>query len=349
VGHKHPTAGDIAAMEYDLVDSATAFLTRSVNTMNDDCDTHTVAFAIAELATAVEVLMKARLLRHDWTQVCLKPGKWSFNDLKAGTAKTVAPEDAIERLDAVPDVDMTVHRAAIKNFARLRNRAVHFTLTHQGEQPVGVQAEYGRALDFVLSFLDKEFRGSGVGDDTTFIVGEVIEVLTTVVGDIRVLVDARMETLADELSSAAAQLVCPQCRLPALLLRTDSRARCAFCLWNPDDGRVAARDYVGLVLGGDEYRSAQDGERYPIDYCLQCGAEAYVEGLEPVAESDPDRLYRMHGELPLLAYWGCFSCGTTANSTDLERCSRCDTLTDVATGGGAAICSDCFAALVSSD
>lgn len=63
MGAEGPSAEDVAAFEYDLVDSATAFLTRSVQTMRDDPDGHSATFAIAEMATAVEVLMKARLGR----------------------------------------------------------------------------------------------------------------------------------------------------------------------------------------------------------------------------------------------------------------------------------------------
>jgi hypothetical protein len=88
----------------------------------------------------------------------------------------------------------------------------------------GLQAEYGRALDFVLSFLDREFRKSRVGSDITLIVGEVIEVLTTMVGDIRALVDARMDTLSDELAAAAAQLNCPDASRPRCSCTAAARA-----------------------------------------------------------------------------------------------------------------------------
>lgn len=165
-------------------------------------------------------------MRHDWTQICTNVVKWTFNDLQNGTAKTVTPHEAAERL-AKAGVNMDRHRDDIKSFARLRNRAVHLTLTTQGEQPVGVQAEYGRALDFVLSFLHAEFRGVHISDDVAALVDEAIEPLTTEVGHIRELVDARMAGLADELGRAEVILVCPRCDQPALLLTHGSPAHCA--------------------------------------------------------------------------------------------------------------------------
>ena len=133
------------------------------------------------------------------------------------------------------------------------------------------------------------------------------------------------------------------------VLRASRPERCAFCLWSPDDGRTAAEEYVDIVLGRSRYQSAQDGESYPIGFCLHCDVEAHVAGLESVSDETPDQLAQMHGDVPLPAYWGCFSCGETVNSTELDRCSRCETVTDVSTGRGVPICTDCFAALVSSD
>lgn len=345
MGASGPRAEDVTAFEYDLVDSATAFLIRSVETMRDDRGVHSAAFAIAELATAVEVLMKARLVSHDWAQVCTNVTKWTFNDLKNGTARTVTPEEAAERL-AKAGVDIDRHRQTLKSFARLRNRAVHLTLTTQGEQPVGVLAEYGRALDFVLSFLHAEFRGAYVNDDVAALVDEVIEPLTTEVGQIRTLVDARIASVADELGRAEVVLVCPRCDQPALLLTHGSTAHCAFCLWSPDDGRLAAEEYVDMVLGRSRYESAQDGEPYPVECCPDCGADAHVEGLQHVSDYKPSLLQQMHGDVPRLAHWGCFACGANADPTELDRCNRCETLTRVSTGGGTPICNDCFAGIV---
>src|ERR1700738_4299579 len=86
-----PTPEDIASLEYDLVSSALGFLARSVQTFNSSACVHTVAFAVVELATAVEVLMKARLVRQDWMQVCMIPGRWRFDQLTNGAAKTISP------------------------------------------------------------------------------------------------------------------------------------------------------------------------------------------------------------------------------------------------------------------
>jgi hypothetical protein len=346
-----PTADDIASLEYDLLSSALAFLSRSVGTFNDRASDHTIAFAIAELATAVEVVMKARLVRHDWTQVCINTTKttWTFDQLANGVAKTVRPENAVAGLKAA-GVSIEPHKSAIKRLASSRNRAVHFTLRNGGEHPAGVEAEYGAALDFVLWFLNSEFRDlAACSDGIVAAVDDVIEELTKVVGQIRVLVDARMETIAPELDAAAARLVCPRCEQQALIMREGQASRCAFCLWEPADGRSAIDEYVDVVLGLSRYEVETNGGIWPVCCCPWCDVEALVEGIEPVAGGKPALMVLMHNEGPALAYWGCFNCGGTAAVDELDRCSRCEAVTDVSTGGGVPICPDCFAQMVHSD
>jgi hypothetical protein len=193
--------GSVGSLEHDLVGNALAFLSRSVAAIRGDDSEHSVAFAIADLAGAVEVLMKARLVREHWTLVCESPDKATLTALANGIAITVNPDKAADRLQNVAGMDMQTHRNALKDIARLRNRALHFTLTTGGELPVGVRAQYGRALNFVLWFLNSEFR-KGTSGNIRGLVEEVIENLTTEVGEIDDLVTARMETIAAELDGA---------------------------------------------------------------------------------------------------------------------------------------------------
>jgi hypothetical protein len=282
-----PTPEDIVSLEYDLVSSALAYLARSVETFNGRDNDHTIAFAIVELATAVEVLIKARLVRHDWTEVCTTQGNWTFAQLTNGAAKTVSPEDAVARLENA-GVDMSPYKSAIKRFAGLRNRAVHFTLSNGGEHPEGVEAEYGAALNFVLWFLSSEFRElAACSDDIVAAVDEEIEELTKVVGQIRELMDARLETIAPELDAADVRLVCPRCEQPALIMREGQPPRCAFCLWDPPDGHSAVDEYVEGVLGISHYEVATNGGTWPVCWCPWCDVETLVEGIEPIAVGTP--------------------------------------------------------------
>lgn len=229
----------------------------------------------------------------------------------------------------------------------LRNRALHFTLTTGGELPVGVHAQYGRALNFVLWFLNSEFR-EGTSGNIRDLVEEVIENLTTEVGEIDDLVTARMETIAAELDGADVCVECPHCRQPALMLSAGASARCAFCLWTPTDGRAAAEEYFDVVQGISRYETVTHGGTWPIDDCVWCNEAALVADIDQlrVPTSATDAL---HCDGPARAYWGCFNCGETAGRTAIDRCARCDAVTEMGSDTGTPICANCFAEILRSD
>lgn len=338
----------LTGLSRDLTENGLAFLHRSVTEMSAQPGTlRTLSFAVVDLAAAVEVLMKARLVREHWTLICAEPDKATTTQMLAGTAKTVTPDQAIKRLENVAGVAMSAggHAARVLEVAALRNRAIHFALV--GIDPAGLQGPLGRGLDFLLWFLDTQFRGQG-DDEVRELVEESIETLTTEVGQLKALVAERLASIRDELSAAGLCAECPRCRQAALLLIDGDVSRCAFCLWKPADGPECAAEYVDAVLGTTQYEAVKDGGDWPVHPCTMCGDTSMVEGIEQLL---PDPATMNRGEPPCdwkaPAYWGCFACGTTAGRTDLDRCTRCGALTETGDDDGVPTCGDCWADVLS--
>jgi hypothetical protein len=177
-----PTVDPLAGLSRDLTENGLAFLRRAVGEMSARTVTlRKLSFAVVDLAAAVEVLIKARLVREHWTLICADPDKATAALVLAGTFKTVALEQAVKRLDSVAGVPMTGsgYDKRVDEIARLRNRAIHFTTV--GTPPAALQAALGRGLDLVLWFLSTEFRDQA-DDDTQVLVEESIEDLTTLWG-----------------------------------------------------------------------------------------------------------------------------------------------------------------------
>jgi hypothetical protein len=93
-------------VEYGLVENAMTFLRRSVVGMSG-ADAHSdvtdvTSFAIVDLAIAIEILLKARLLRHDWKLIATKRNKMPENQLSRtvldGTAHTIFSDTAVKLL-----------------------------------------------------------------------------------------------------------------------------------------------------------------------------------------------------------------------------------------------------------
>jgi hypothetical protein len=249
----------------------------------------------------------------------------------------------VRRLEGVAGVVMQAggHAARVDDIVRLRNRAIHFTTV--GLVPAGLQEPLARALDFVLWFLNTQFRDQG-DQDTQELVEESIEDLTTQVGHLKDLVDERMASIMAELDATELCVECPRCRQATLMMIGGDVSRCAFCLWKPADGGECAAEYVDTVLGKSHYTTIKDGGDWPVFVCTACSEVSLVEGIEQLL---PDPVTMNRGEPPCdwkaPAYWACFSCGTTADRTELDRCARCDALTDTGHDDGLPVYSDCWA------
>ncbi|OZC55562.1 hypothetical protein CH267_13430 [Rhodococcus sp. 06-621-2] len=342
-------------VEYGLVENAMAFLRRSVLGMNDADGrsdvTDDTSFAIVDLAVAIEVLLKARLLRHDWKLVCTKRNKLAENQLSQtvldGTAKTIGPSTAIDLLKTEVGLDLACngHSVSVTQVGELRNRAVHFALT-QGVLPIAVKASYGDGLHFVLWFLNGEFRGNHVTDD---LVVETIEELTEVVGQIDELVRARIADIEDDLISADVCMECPRCQQQTLTLTEGNQVQCAFCLWKPADPDLAAEEYVETVLGTSAYQTGTQGGVWPVSECVGCSAKAMIEGIEQTYMRADRTTDALHCDGAIRPHWGCFSCGMTAGHHEIERCNRCNEPTTTGGDNGIPYCAECWGTVLESE
>lgn len=106
----------------DLSESAFDFLERSVA----EIETHP-KYSVINFATAVELILKARLMREHWTLVVERASDVTLDDFLSGTVKTVSQADAMKRLkNACAE---NIPSDAVAQFGKIaahRNRMIHF-------------------------------------------------------------------------------------------------------------------------------------------------------------------------------------------------------------------------------
>jgi len=113
-----------------LTKSAFEFLDRSIGEFSESAKFSTVHFAVA-----IELFLKARLMREHWSLLLDKPDLADKAAFFKGNAKTVTPDQAIERLRRIASVSITQGSRDIFNkIANHRNKMVHFA--HAGEAAV---------------------------------------------------------------------------------------------------------------------------------------------------------------------------------------------------------------------
>lgn len=331
-------------VEHDLTAHGLAFLSRSVSSMRGT-DERGALFAIVDLAVAIEALLKARLVREHWSLICADPDKTTLTKFESGQAKTVATAQAIRRLEGIAGLPMSAlgHDKRIEQIGALRNRAVHFTVP-AGNSSIGLETAYGRALNFALWFLDEEFR-RGVDSDTENLVEEVIENLTTEVRHIEELASDRMATITETLDQADICLECPRCEQPTLAFsETGEWVYCAYCLWSPEEGTLAAEEYVEIVLQVSRYRLVKDGddEGWPVWECPRCASVSLVGGVQQ-KRPDPRQPRSTGYDAMMPVYWACFECGWSAPAPALDHCVLCNEVTEGGDTDGTTICVNCIA------
>ena len=105
-----------------LTRSAFQFLEKAISEFEQSAKFSTVHFAIA-----IELFLKARLMREHWSLLLDKPDQGDRSDFFKGEAKTVTPEQTIERLKKIAGVSIPSHfRDAFLKIAKHRNKMVHF-------------------------------------------------------------------------------------------------------------------------------------------------------------------------------------------------------------------------------
>ncbi|MCQ1572103.1 hypothetical protein NFO65_15330 [Neorhizobium galegae] len=112
----------ISAAAKNLADSAFDFLQKSV----DEIEKHP-KYAVIHFATAVELLLKARLMNEHWTLILEKPSEATQDQFFSGASKTVTPVEAVKRLKHLCGENIPAEAAAkFKDIGDHRNRMIHF-------------------------------------------------------------------------------------------------------------------------------------------------------------------------------------------------------------------------------
>lgn len=106
----------------ELTGSALQFLDRAIDEFRTSPKFSTIFFA-----TAVELFLKARLMREHWSLVLEKADQSTRAKFMAGSARTVSPETAMNRLRDLVSINIPNDAsAAFTQIAGHRNRMIHF-------------------------------------------------------------------------------------------------------------------------------------------------------------------------------------------------------------------------------
>ncbi|MDQ7906850.1 hypothetical protein RB614_20250 [Phytohabitans sp. ZYX-F-186] len=288
-------------------------------------------YAVLHLYSAIEVLLKYRLIREHWTTVVSRMDSADKTKFESGDFESASSLESYDRLVRICGLPLDKEdRKKIETVGKLRNKLQHFGLSATTEE---VAATTARALDFLWRFIH-EHVVPGAEDDEEAELDDVLDRVRADLGTILSLVTARMKELDPILAQKDVVVDCPACRQSALIVDDTGVPTCAFCYreWVADE---AASEYVGATHGLNEHSVLKDGGVWPVYSCVNCSEETLVSGVS---------IREQEGE-----HWVCFTCGMSVSLLDLDACTRCGAITDTSGDDGAPMCSSCWAEVIRSD
>lgn len=221
-------------------------------------------YGVLHLHAAVEVLLKARLVREHWSLVFKDLSNAKRPAYESGDFDSCSTTAALDRLANIVGVPITAkERTAISNLSKTRNALMHFG--HKANA-YAVEARTAEVLSFLIDFVPRHLQPNLSSEAAE--VDRSMEAVRRRLRDIEVLVRKREQDLADELDQAAERTVhCPSCRRIALVVG-EMPVSCRFCLRTFATPTEAAIAYWHEVLDEEDTVGLQD--------CGACGQDSLM-------------------------------------------------------------------------
>lgn len=297
-----------------IVGSAFEFLEKAILEFEQSAKFSTVHFAIA-----IELFLKARLMREHWSLLLDKPDSGEKAEFFKGNGKTVTPDQAIERLRKIADVTIPAHtRDIFSSIAKHRNKMVHFVHTddrlddqNSTAQIVAEQCAGWLSLRLLLESWEEfaSFEGE------IWRIGRAME-------RHRAYLEAKFESqkehLKKHMTAGGRVSVCPSCNFESVCIDDPqgaiSPSSCMVCWY---DGAEIRIDCLGPDCHGQISFNNYEGAP---DYCPHCRTSIGSSFLEEALNTGG----RGYDEITrVINCTQCSECNTGVEHHDLFVCVEC--------------------------
>jgi hypothetical protein len=314
------------------VANAIDFAKRSVRELN-----RSPKYSMIHFAAAVELFLKARLLREHWSLIVTRPDTASLQDFRLGKFHSVSVEEAIKRLRNIANEPVSDRaEKAFRAVADHRNRLMHFF------HPVLGSSARASEIEAVVSDQYKAWRllnelltGSWAAHFQRHVrrLRKLNEVLLRLKDFLKAKYEALLPDIQEQIRRGAQFEMCSLCNFRAAKVDAVGTkpakfaGRCAVCDWSHSSVHEPCPDCRQMIIVEDmgEGTCENCGLEIDLDYLL----EKYVPSYDPKDE-EPDTAYcstceRTDAEtvVPYGDRYLCLSCQSEADY--VGRCGYCST------------------------
>ncbi|GGH39948.1 hypothetical protein GCM10010973_36080 [Cribrihabitans marinus] len=299
----------------DLSESAFDFLERSVA----EIETHP-KYSVIHFATAVELILKARLMREHWTLVVERTSDVTLNDFLSGKAKTATQADAIKRLKNACGENIASDAVAqFEKIAAHRNRMIHF-FHEAGRKEADDKLTEEIVKEICLSWFHLDRLFSEWSDQFDAFQAEIASVDTKMKG-LREFLKVTFERLKPEISTlkkaGTAFNICAGCGFEAAAVEQIEgmlfEQRCKVCGLGETYLEIPCLAECGTLLHIEaEYGSDRT--------CPNCEYDVTADDLAEVLDTEGCDPSDFH--MPINCAY-CSSLGTVVQHHEIFICTEC--------------------------
>lgn len=248
-------------------------------------------YAILNLANGMELLLKARLEREDWTLLFADPQKANRPSLKKGDFVSANFKQTCDRLAKEAKVAIEVaDRRNLDALRKLRNQFTHYSVAIES---TAVKSLVAKSMNFSIEFCQREGLVVNAAQ---------LEEMHRLLNGFQGFVDERNKTIAAELEGFFTWH-CPTCLQSAIVL-DDDYTNCRFCSVVPNPEELAEHNNL------ERSSSDPSDPRLDLPNCPECW-EGLVTHLVSQSESG--------------TFYMCSYCGDSGDY--IVNCVRCGLIT----------------------
>jgi hypothetical protein len=296
-----------------LTDSAFEFLEMAIEGLAKSPKFSTVHFAIA-----IELFLKARLMREHWSLLLDKPDQADKAAFFKGEAKTVSPEQALDRLKRIAVVQVPQPSSDIfLKIAKHRNKMVHFV--HVGEtddegreEIVSEQLEGWMALRTLLEEWE-EFRGY------LKTIQQINRKMEGHRGFLQKKFEAKKAELQAHIDAGMSVSSCPMCKFQSLKVEKFASAiastSCAVCSYRGTEIKLTC-DACGSEITANDY----DGRP---KFCSNCESPISRDEIEEQLNTGDSITHDNYFDHTPINCPNCISHGTVVEHREMYVCTEC--------------------------
>jgi|GEM_PF-1767090 len=307
----------MSKLELSLVENAFDFFLEAIDQI-DQTNPKKLKFSILNMASAVELILKAKLQQEHWALIFRDPSKASWDYFEKGNFRSADFQDVQDRIEAICKIRLSKHKTILKKLREMRNRLQHFAYSGQVMEITSVLTKTWSFLwDFIHDHLPEE------AEEQEARLNEIRERMARH----EVFIKQRFNEIKGQLDEAKEDVVpvisCPSCLQDTLIIPGGEAPTCCFCRYEREPVEVA--DDWATVFVGYPHTDPKERMIEPVlKECPECGQETMIE-FEDDSMIPPDPA------------WVCFSCGESG--PPMVICHNCGE--EFPWEGEVYICPDC--------